>query len=356
MRLFLFPALLLVLAFPAQAQVSAQGKVLKDAQAAPAIAAPVNPDRPPDFRAELRAIVMELTLYAKKRNPAFQVLLRDGAAILEKDRWEFILEEIMDPRLNEEKRIPMHGLMRPLARALDGVVEDQLFCGDAPPKDHAIRLQTLAEFRRLGKRLLTVDTCMSKVAGEALANARKMGALPYVATDVTALDTIPKGSPPDENPKPIASLDDARNLLVLLDTRRFGPKPKALVALLDTNQDVLILDAGLGVNQETLTKPEIYKLKFKKIGSPRKVMARLPLTIATAGAPYWQPTWGEGNPAFLFATDPNNPDRFVVDYRDPEWKKILGLYLAWLMDLGFDGVMLDDTGGWRHFETLYPLD
>jgi cysteinyl-tRNA synthetase len=356
MHRFLFPALLLslTLALPVQAQVPAPAKA---AQAvAPAALGPINPDRPPDFRAELRTILMELTLYAKGRNRAFQVLLRDGAVILEKDKWEFVLEEIMDPKLNEDKRVPLHGLMRPLARAIDGVVEDGLFCGDDTPAQLKTRLQTLAEVQRLGKRVLTIDTCAAKVANDALASAKKMGALPYVPTDVTALDTIPASRPPDENPKPIASLDDARNLLVVLDTRRLGPKPKALVALLETNQDVLILDVGQGVTSEALTKQEIYQLTFKKIGSPRKVLARMPITIAQAGALYWKPTWREGNPAWLFATDPTNPDRFYVDYRDAEWKQILGLYLAWVMDLGFDGVMFDDTGGWRHFETVFPLD
>lgn len=362
MRHFAFLALFLVLALPAQAQapaqgqVRAQGKALTEAPAAPAAPVQVNPDKPPDFRAELRAILMELTLYAHKRNKGFQVLLRDGAAILEKDRWEFILEEVMDPKIDDEKRVPMHGLLRPLARAIDGVVEDGLFCADQPAKEKAIRLKTLAEFQKLGKRVLTIDLCTQQSQAEALAGARKMKALAYVAADMTELTDIPRGRPHDENPRPIASLDDARNFLAVLDTRRFGPKTKAVLALVDTNQDALILDVGQGTNQEPLTKQEIYQLKFKKIGSPRKVLARMPLTYALAGAPYWNPTWREGDPSWLVATDPVNLDRFTVDYRHTDWKDILGRYLKWIMDLGFDGVMFDDTGGWRHFETIYPLD
>jgi endo-alpha-1,4-polygalactosaminidase (GH114 family) len=355
---FLILAVSLVLPLPvwAQTQPPAQSKAAKaDKPADPIPLSAINPNKPFDFRAELRGMVMELTLYAHKRDKNFVVLLRDGAAILEKDFWEFILEELMDPLIDEEKRLPMHGLMRPLARAIDGVVEDNLFCGDQPPKERDIRLKTLAEFRKLGKRLLTIDFCMSKVAGEALASAKKMGALPYVAVDMTDLNLIPAGRPADENPKPVISLDDAKNFLAVTDTRRIGPKTKALLALVETNQDLLIIDIGQGTNQEPLTKKEIYQLKFKKIGSPRKVIARMPLTFALAGAPYSKPTWMEGNPAWLVAADPKNPDRFTVDYRSPEWKSILGLYLKWIMDLGFDGVMFDDTGGWRYFEELYPL-
>ncbi|MBF0267528.1 MAG: hypothetical protein HQL44_02935 [Alphaproteobacteria bacterium] len=362
MRFFVFLALLLALApavqaqAPAQGQVRAQGKELKDAQPAPEAMAPVNPDKPYDFRAELRVILMELSLYAHKRDKNFQVLLRDGAAILEKDYWEYILEEIVNPKIDDDKRVPMHGLMRPLARAIDGVVEDNLSCADAPPKEQTIRLKTLSEFRKLGKRLLTIDFCMGQAADLALTNARKLGAIPYVAVDMTELNMIPSGRPPGENPRPILSLDDARNFLAVLDTKRFGPKSKAVLALVETNQDLLILDVAQGVAQEPLTKQEIYQLKFKKIGSPRKVIARLPLTYANAGAPYWQPTWKEGSPAWLVAADPSNPDRFTVDYRHKEWKDILGRYLKWIMDLGFDGVMFDETGGWRYFETIYPLN
>jgi endo-alpha-1,4-polygalactosaminidase (GH114 family) len=340
---------------PAPGQVRAQGKALAEEKPEPEPLSTINPNKPFDFRAELRSILMELTLYAHRRDKNFQVLLRDGAAILEKDFWEYILEELIDPKIDDEKRIPMHGLLRPLARAIDGVVEDNLFCGDQPPKERDIRLKTLAEFRKLGKRVLTIDFCMAKVADEARNNAKKMGALPYVAVDMTDLNLIPAGRPADENPKPVLSLDDARNFLAVTDTRRLGPKTKALLALVETNQDLLIIDIGQGTNQEPLTKQEIYQLKFKKIGSPRKVVARMPLTFAMAGAPYWKPTWAEGNPAWLVATDPSNPDRFTVDYRHTEWKDILGRYLKWIMDLGFDGVMFDDTGGWRYFEERYPL-
>lgn len=358
-------AVLMALAAPALAQapaanppgqVRAQGKELKDpappADALPAIVA----TKPPDFRAELRNVLMDLTLSAKKRNKNFVVLLRDGAAILEKDYWEYILEEINDPRIDDEKRVPMHGLMRPLARAIDGVVEDQLFCGEMQDKERDIRRTTIAELKKLNKRILTADTCMAKAVPEAIASAKRLATVPYVVADVTALDTVPAAHPPYEHPNSISALAEAKNFLALLDARRFPSKAHALMALQGTNHDLLIVDGGLGPKFEEITKEEVYQLKFKKIGGKRLVLARLPVTVATSLAPYWRPTWKEGDPAWLAGVDPNDPERYFVDYRHAEWKKWLSFYLDWILRQGFDGLMFDETQGWRYFETRYPLD
>lgn len=366
MRFIGFSALTLLLALTSPAwaqapgagppgQVRAQGKDIKEApppEAPPAII----PAKPPDFRAELRNILMDLTLAARKRNKNFIVLLRDGAAILEKDYWEYILEEINDPRIDDEKRVPMHGLMRPLARALDGVVEDQLFCGDMPDKERDIRRTTLAELKKLNKRILSVDTCMSKSAPDALAGSKRLNTVPYIVADVTALDTVPAAHPPYEHPNTITTLAEVKNFLALLDGRKFPSKAHALMALQGTNHDMLIIDGGLGPRLDEISKSELYQLKFKKIGGKRLVLARLPVTIATSLAPYWRPTWKEGDPAWLSAVDPTDPERYFVDYRHAEWKKWLGFYLDWILRQGFDGVMFDETQGWRHYETVYPLD
>jgi len=50
------------------------------------------------------------------------------------------------------------------------------------------------------------------------------------------------------------------------------------------------------------------------------------------------------------------PGSYVTDVDDPQWKELLGKYLAGIIDLGFDGVVLDDLDTYLWFEELMPLD
>jgi cysteinyl-tRNA synthetase len=366
-------ALVLLSAPPAaEAQVRAQGKELTDKKPEPALTSSP-PKAPANFRQILREMAIEMANAARKVNPRFIVLMRDGLALMTKDKWEGDLEDLLDPKgLTADSRPPVGAFQRPLARALDGVVEDGLFCGrpqfdqPSPEDERRERLAIALPFQDMGKRLFTLDYCQEpRLVAQAYAQAERAGAIAYVDTGSRArLAGVAIDRPVHENPNHVTVLKEARNLIALLDTKRYPAKKDALLALGATNYDLLLVPVQMGPNQEPLEvvrikgkeRDDITPLKLKRLGTTRKVLATLPMTMAEIGRYYWKPEWRGGDPAWLTAEEPGNPDRFVVAYWDPGWKEILSKYLADIMGAGFDGIVLDEMGAWRHYEAINPLD
>jgi cysteinyl-tRNA synthetase len=320
---------------------------------------------PPNYREYLRGIMLELSIYARKRDPKFLLLFRDGLSLMTKNKWENDLDDRLDPMGYEvDKRPPLGAFYRHMARAFDAVVEDGIWCQSkdpaqfTPDDEKNARLAVADAFTALTKRLITIDRCANpKMAADAYALSRRRGALPYVHSGQDdKLDRVPSGPAPEENAQHIPTIFEVRNFLPLLDTYRFGPKSRALMALSESNHDMLILDVFHGPTMESMTKKEVYDLKFKKLGAQRKLLARLPIGIADVGRFYWKSDWHEGSPDWILQPLPDNPDRYYVRYWDAAWKEILGKYLAGIMDLGFDGVMFDETGTWRIFEAAAPFE
>lgn len=371
-RLALLALALLSAPLAAEAQVRAQGKELTDKKPEPA---PVlaTTKAPANFRQILREMTIEMANAARKVNPRFIVLLRDGVALLTKDKWEGDLDDLLDPKgLTADSRPPVGAFQRPLARAIDGVIEDGLFCGrpnfdqPSPEAERTERLAIARQIQEMGKRLVTFDACQEpRLVAQAYAQAERAGALAYVDSGSAArLAAVPIDRPVFENPNHVTVLKEARNVIALLDTKRYPAKKDALLALAATNYDLLIVPVQMGPNQEPIEvvrikgkeRDDLAALRLKRLGTTRKVLATLPMTMAEIGRYYWKPEWRGGDPAWLVAEEPGNPDRFVVAYWDQGWKEILSKYLADIMAAGFDGMVLDEMGAWRHFEAINPLD
>lgn len=371
--------------------------------------------RIPNHREEWRNVIIELASYAKKRRPDFVVLVRGGPELVVKGEREVQWEEARDPTgKTYEKRLPLRTVFRPYLKVIDGMVVDGLYCGpDAlgMPLDKAIKdrlkldaqladekaqgiqrppvpqpfgpfsldpkeeLRKAAEVRRLaereerqrrliyavnamrqdGRAILSIEDCNSQAhASAAYKAADRDRVLSFAAIHDEALTQLP-GRPRNENAQPVVSVAGARNWLPLLRADRFGTKAAWLMAMERTNHDVMLIDVSFK-GSDPLTKDEVKRLRYKEMGAPRLMLAELPVGRAYDWRWYWQKGWAAGNPPFLVAPDPDEPGRFVTDLADGQWKELLGKYITGIMDLGFDGVVLDDLDTYLWFETLMPLD
>ncbi|MBC7908788.1 MAG: hypothetical protein H7Y60_18835 [Rhodospirillaceae bacterium] len=394
----------LMLAFPAAAMDKP-----RDWQAPPVASIP-------NHREDWRNVVMELSAYAKGRNKDFVVLVRGGTELVVKGERETQWEELRDPNGKTfEKRLPLRTVFRPYLKTLDGLVLDGLYCGpDAlgKPLDKAIRerldldatlaeerargiqrppvptpfgpfsldpreeLRKAAEIRRmaereerqrrqlyavdamrqLGRRILSIESCKTqKDVDAAYKGSEHDRVLTYAGVETDNLNTLPKGHPRGENAQPVTTITAAKNWLPLLRADRFGTKAEWVMSMEKTNQDVLFIDVAHR-GTDALTKEDVKRLKYKEMGAPRLMLAVLPVGKAYDGRWYWQKGWEAGNPPFLFAPIPEEPGSFVTDMADPKWKELLGKYLAGIMDLGFDGVVLDNLDTYLWFEELMPLE
>ena len=377
---------------------------------------PPLPESVPNYREEWRQIIMELAKYAKGRNPKFVILLRDGQELLVKGQREVDWDKVRDPtNVNFDKRLPLGAPFRTFLRSIDGVVFDQLYCGDAgvdKPMDDMIRarkdeddrilrdrlagieepgpsielgpysadpkvemarsqdlqhradiaerrarlMRGLAVLKGERKTILSIENCPSQAMAD---NAWKWGVRDHVATfaavNDAALDQLPKGHPLHENAQPVDNASKIQSWLPMASGIHYGGKDEWVSALMLTSYDAIMIDVAWRAT-ELITKADVAKLKYKNLGAPRMILAEMPMGRAYDWRWYWNKDWVAGNPAFLFAVDQRCPGVFVTDPLSPQWKEILGKYLAGIVDLGFDGIIMDDLDTYLWFEDIMPLD
>jgi hypothetical protein len=351
---------------PAFADVLANGQLVAD----PNEAAKKKKDVPytpidliPNHRQLMRDIVVALSAYAKQRNPHFIMLARNGPELVSKGPREWNWETIRDPDgYAANKYAPIGTVNYPYLRAIDGMLVDGLFFGrtvyDMPtrPDDAKPLLAAMAVLDHEHRRTLTIEYCKGPPK---VLDAEKMAAARHTLTYVDeegdkTLTRVPAARPQTENPLGVSRLDDAKNFLPVLDGSAFPSRTDWVNAMVATNDDMLIVDVFFR-GAESLLRPDVDLLKHKRMGTDRLVLARLPLARAREDRFYWKTEWKVGNPAFLDDRDPDNQADIMVRYWDKDWKAILGRYMQGIVDLGFDGVLLDDVDAYLYFEDLFPI-
>ena len=215
----------------------------------------------PNYRQDMRDVLHILSAYAHNRDKNFTVLIRDGFELFSKSKREFILEEIKDPEgLTFQNRRPIGDPDLVFLSAVDGVVVDGLHCGEPTmPKE------VLDMVRQEKKMIFSIDHC---------ANAQKAVAAVQAAIgnkEIAHADTDPNGlldslpprgtRPTGENPDNIFSPLVSKNMLALLDTRKFPQRYDMVMELMGMNHDLLLVD-GFHNMRESLTFQDVEMLKL----------------------------------------------------------------------------------------------
>jgi cysteinyl-tRNA synthetase len=310
--------------------------------------------RVPNYRNRMREMIEELSTYARRRDPAFSIVVRPGFELLRWDEREFILAEAKrgpGADIPEDMVTPMGLPMRRFIQAIDGIVLSNQFCGEGLP------LTSLQRFQALGVEMMSIEHCGNDSAAvRALRQSRDALMVSHADSDlIDSFESIPVRRPIDENPDNVEAMSDARNMLVATATRPYGSRGDWLLAARSNNYDVLVVDAFFNGN-EALTKEDVHSLKFKELGARRQVLAWLDLTHAADDRFYWESDWEVGTPSWIVGRHENRPGTFAVEYWHPRWKSIVGTYFAGLMDLGFDGVLLNGSDLYLRFEAMTPLE
>jgi len=345
-------------AAPAMAAVRVDGRVIRDSWGVVHIGnKPPKAVDIPNFREELRLLVDGLAQYAESRDPNFLLIGRMPLGLMATSDWERQREAILDPASLDREPVPDDapgGPFRRILRDFDAIAFDDLNCPPPPPRPDA-RRSTRAEEQRAarnaslteairasGAPVLSVDTCSPPVSAFDLAKKGRAGkSLSVVAVGTPeAPKRLPAGRPPFENPANVDSLTGVKNALWLRSPRAYASKEEWLLAMGKTNADMVVVDAFYKADQP-LTKAEVAALKYKFMGARRLVLAQIDLTAARDDRFYWKRDWKVGEPPFLREAQPGTPDGILVNYWDPAWKEILGVHFKGLMDLGFDGVLIE---------------
>ncbi len=312
----------------------------------------------PAFREELRAIVRELARYARARDPDFAILARGGAPLAVRSRREAVLEAAraaqaglgaVDP---DEPAAGVGEISSGFVGAIDGLVFDGQVCGDPP-----LEPERLAVLRDLDMALISIDHCVNaEDVAEARRRAVEAGVVLLVDTDDHGrMDSVPGERPPGENAGNISDPRQARSVVILEEGSGFGDVSLLVGALRATNHDMVIVNP-FAIGGRALTAQQVAELRYKKLGARRLVVATFNIALAREDAYYWQPKWRLGDPRWLSATVRDRPGAHFTEYWDPGWKKHLGEHFVGLMDLGFDGVLLDGLDVVHRWEAITPVE
>jgi cysteinyl-tRNA synthetase, unknown class len=303
-------------------------------------------DTPPpnsmDYKQEMRHFVQELSGYAKGIDPDFIIIPQNG-------------QEIVTRNGSADGSIAVEYL-----NAIDGVGREDLFYGydaDNQPTPLVERnyLSTFLDIcERNGVEVLVTDYCHSQEKMDSsYRQNRDKGYISFAAPerDLSIIPDYPR-QPFNVNSNDVATLADAKNFLYLINPENFSSKRDFVNAVLQTDYDLILIDAFF--NTQEFTVEELAALKRKRNGGSRLVIAYLSIGEAEDYRYYWQEGWKRSPPAWLDAENPNWKGNYKVRYWDKGWQGIIfggqNSYLQKILDAGFDGVYLDIIDAFEYFE------
>jgi endo-alpha-1,4-polygalactosaminidase (GH114 family) len=302
----------------------------------------------------MRDIVEELSRYVRGRNKKAVVIVHNGFDLLNWSQREFdLVEAKRDPDTTTPAGSvrPVGMPMRRYIQAIDGFILDGQFCSPlrVPRAD-------LAAAREDGLKALSFEHCKDDgQVIDALRDAVNAKVIAF-ADDIRDAEfkTVPARRPIPENPAEVESLSVTRNVLPLFSSKSFASRADWLTALHNNNYDPVIIEAFDRTDQP-LTKQEVHELKFKQLGARRLVLARIDVGHADDSRFYFGRDWMVGNPSWLIGLGSDYLGQYEIEFWNPAWKSIIGKYVEGIMDLGFDGVLIDGVDTYRLWEAKTPL-
>lgn len=324
----------------------------------------------PNYREMMRDVVVALGQYARENRPEFQIIIDGGFDLLTRGQWENDLDDLHraemagaqtdDERFllklfSPEHPVPVGAPIRRYIMAVNGVLLTNQICGNAKGKPDPEFEKIIKDY---GLSVIGAEHCSSiKEKNNALLALAKKEIPVHADTDLNKkFDSIPNQTDLFlENPNNIDSLDKVRNMLIMTNTRNFSDKDLWLQALGNTNYDLLIIEPFFKSNIP-LTKEDVKQIQAKKLGARRLVFAVLNVAVAEDTRLYWEKSWKINEPAWLRFQSKTNPAGVIVDYWNPAWKRIVGIYFKSIMDLGFDGIVLQGIDEHKTYERIIPIN
>ncbi|MGB0749197.1 MAG: hypothetical protein ACPGO3_10655 [Magnetospiraceae bacterium] len=302
-----------------------------------------------DYKEDMRRLVQDIAGFARAYDRNFVVIAKGGRDLLTK-------VDDLDP-----DTMP---LAATYIKSLDGILLDGVFYGTpevgtpVAEKDRRADMDILARMKTAGLIPLVLDYATEPEAIlRAYTQAAEAGYVSFVApAKGLALNRLPTVPTPiqGENPNSITRLKDIRNYAMVRDSAPYGSREEFVLEMANTNYDLLIVDV-FHRRKVYLNRQQVAGLKIKKLGARRLVLAYLDVGSAASYRYYWKNDWAPGFPAWIDSAMPGEPDRYFVQYWDPEWQSLLfgneqSFIYGAILDLGFDGVVLDGLDTYRFFE------
>lgn len=294
----------------------------------------------PDYREEMRKLIIRISQTGEALHPGFMVVPQNGMQLLTTDgggNGSPSVDYIM---------------------ALDAVGQEELFYGydnqnNFLSENYPEQQEWLAECRFArahGLGVLVTDYCSAPdLVADSYNRNDAEGFIDYAA-ESRELDLIPTVVH-NEDTVNIYDFFSAKNFLYMINPN-YETKAEYIAALAASHHDVLIIDAFF--NGELLNNGDLAQLRTKPQGGHRVIMAYMSIGQAENYRWYWKPFWNATPPAFIDQEDPYWTGNFYVHYWDPAWQNIITAptdsYVSRVVDAGFDGVYLDLVNAFEYYE------
>jgi len=151
-------------------------------------------------------------------------------------------------------------------------------------------------------------------------------------------------------PRTTGQAADRRQQLAAVDNWGYWLDSLEISGVTAAPHDLLVIDSEISANrlfEREYDSKEVARMKRRRDGSSRLLLAYLSIGEAERYRPYWNPDWYDARkkPRWLGPENRRWAGNFAVQYWDPEWQHILfgtpESYLDRILARGFDGVYLD---------------
>ncbi len=289
-----------------------------------------------DYRQEMREFVISISKNAKSQQSDFAIIVQNGVEITS----------------TTEK--PDGTIASEYISAIDGQGQEDLFYGYAkdnkptPTKVTDHLKPYLSRLKDEGKVILTTDYCTSQENIELSKHLNQSNGFVSFQATSRELDVIPTTPIQNENFNSIQNLQQVENFLYIINPENYASKQQFINAVCATNYDLVIMD--LFFDGMEFTSDEISRIRMKKNGGTRMVIAYMSIGEAEDYRYYWDKSWKRGNPSWLDKENPKWKGNYKVHYWNPEWQAIVFDYLTRIINAGFDGVYLDIIDAFEYYE------
>ncbi len=299
-----------------------------------------NQEEKRNYRDDMRSFVVNLSGYAKAKNPNFGVIPQNGIELV-------TLSDNANGKPSES-----------YLNAIDAHGQESLFYGyssdnkKTPSDANQYLIDYLKISQQHGKAIFVTDYCSSKEKiNQSYINNSNLGFTSYQATerDLTIVPTVYQ----NKNNNNIVSLDDAQNFLFFLNYENYSSKNNVVEDVANSYYDLVLID--LFYNDGTqFSNLDIAKMKTKPNGEKRLVYCYMSIGEAEDYRFYWNEEWNPKNLDWLDKENKNWPGNYKVKYWNKDWQTIIfGLpesYLDKIIVTGYDGVYLDIIDAFEYFE------
>lgn len=293
-----------------------------------------------DFKQDMRDFVIGISQKAKTTDSDFIIIPQNGIELVTVN--------------GEDDGTPAAAYLD----AIDGNGQEDLFYG-YDNDNEVTNAEDISYLKRLlnvsknaGNKILVTDYCSSsdKINNSFQVN-QASGYISFAATQ-RDLNVIPQYAIHNENAENIASLNQAKNFLYLINPDNFSSKAAFIDAVTATNYDAVIMD--LFIDNEAFTATEIEQLRQKANGGKRLIICYMSVGEAEDYRYYWNDSWNSNRPQFIADENPDWPGNYKVQYWNQEWQGLIyknpDSYLSKIQAAGFNGIYLDIIDAFEYFE------